>query len=517
MSQEKGMDMQLAARKVAAVFVAAMLAFAMAFVATPTKAYAAGAGTLTVESSNAAFDGKTVKAWKMFDAKANADGSAATYELAAEWNEFFTGTIKLTDDDTLSQKAYEYVAGLDTAAKKSEFALKAVNWATGKPLVATATSSPAAIGGNGKYQATFAGLDFGYYVLSPDTTAERDAMLANVTKAQEDPITLKSVFPTVDKKVEGNNHASAQVGGEVTFTLTSTLPDATDYKTYTFKFKDKMSEGLTFVDGSVKVQIQDQPDPVDSQLYEVTKGDPEAGYLVIDLKDYKTNYQQHAGKTITVTYKALINENAAVIDQDNPNKATVEYTTDPENGGTGESEESQVHTYTFGFDIDKVDGEASQTKLEGAVFELRTEDGQKIDLVKVQEGVFRPAKQGEQPVAAADDVKTDAQGKLQFVGLKEGAYKLVETKAPEGYNPLKDPITVIVTAKYGDGGVLESWKADVQGGSALDNTHVIQVANHKGTLLPETGGMGTIAFTVIGALAIIGGVVWAVRRKRNVR
>ena len=105
--------MQSTARKVTAIFVAAMMVFAMAFIATPAKAFAAGeTGTLTVESANAAFDGKTAKAWKMFGAKANGDGSAATYELDPAWNEFFTGTIGLVNDTTLSQKAYEYVAAL---------------------------------------------------------------------------------------------------------------------------------------------------------------------------------------------------------------------------------------------------------------------------------------------------------------------------------------------------------------------------------------------------------------------
>lgn len=509
--------MKTMTKRIASVALAAIMALTVLVSALPAKAFATGENaTLTVQSSNAAFNGKTVKAWKMFDAKANADGSAATYTLVDGWKPFFV-SLGLTDDDTLSQEAFEHVKSLDNSAKKNDFALKAVKWATGEPAPVTVTSTSGAATGpgvDGKYQATFTGLDFGYYVMSPDvkgTNVERDAMLVNVIKTNMDTINLKSVFPTVDKTVKGKNHASAQVGDELTFTLTSTLPNAEDYRTYTFKFKDKMSDGLTYVDNSVLVQIEGEQSPVDAQLYTVSKDTPEKGNLVIELSDYKTNFQNYAGKKITVTYNALINENA-VIGQDNPNSATVEYTTDPTTGGTGESEESKVHTYTFGFDIDKVDGADAQTKLEGAVFELRTKGGDKISLVKVNEGVFRPAKPDDMAVAD-DQVKTNAQGKLQFVGLVEGIYQLVETVAPDGYNKLADPIKVIISATYNPDGTLNKWKADVESGTAQDGTHQIQVKNNKGILLPDTGGMGTVIFTVAGIAIIAGGIAWKRSRR----
>lgn len=504
--------MKTMTKRIASVALAVMMALTVLVSALPAKAFATGENaTLTVQSSNAAFDGKTVKAWKMFDAKANADGSGATYTLVDGWKPFFV-SLGLTNDDTLSQKAYEYVRGLDSnPAKKNAFARKAIEWATAKPMNPTKTSADAVQAGD-KYQATFTGLDFGYYVMSPDvagTNVERDAMLANVIMKNEDTIVLKSVYPTVDKTVENENHASAQVGDEVTFTLTSKLPDATGYDTYTFKFKDALSNGLTFVDGSVTVQIEGEQDAVDSGLYKVEHN---TGNLTIELSDYLTNYQQHVGKKITVTYKALINENAAALGKDNPNKATVEYSNDPTTGGTGTSNPSIVHTYTFGFDIDKVDGANARTKLEGAVFELQTADGVRIPLVKVQEGVFRPARQGEKAVADGE-VMTNARGKLQFVGLKEGIYQLVETVAPDGYNKLADPIKVVIAASYHDDGTLNQWTADVENGSAPNGTHVIKVENNKGALLPETGGMGTVIFTVAGIAIIAGGIAWKRSRR----
>lgn len=510
--------MKTMTKRIASVALAVMMTLTVLVSALPAKAFATGENvTLTVQSSNAAFLDKTVKAWKMFDAKASADGSGATYTLTADWEGFFKsldGGMSGLAGDPLSQKAYEYVSGLDNPAKKNAFARQAIEWVTAKSMNPTKTSAGAVQAGD-KYQATFTGLDFGYYVMSPDvagTNVERDAMLVNVIKQNEDTVILKSVFPTVDKTVENKNHASAQVGDEVTFTLTSKLPDAAGYGAYIFKFKDELSAGLTFVDSSVKVQIEGEQGPVDAQLYTVTKDTPKKGNLVIELSDYLTNYQKYVGNKITVTYKALINEDAAALDKDNPNKATVEYSNDPTTGGTGTSNPSIVHTYTFGFDIDKVDGANKQTKLEGAVFELQTEGGDKISLAQVQDGVFRPAKKDEGPVAD-DQVKTDSNGRLQFVGLKEGIYQLVETVAPDGYNKLAKPIKVIISATYNDDGMLNTWKAYVENGSAQDGTHVIEVQNNKGALLPETGGMGTVIFTIAGIAIIAGGIAWKRSRR----
>ena len=126
--------------------------------------------------------------------------------------------------------------------------------------------------------------------------------------------------------------------------------------------------------------------------------------------------------------------------------------------------------------------------------------------------MFRPAKPLEMAVAD-DQVKTDFNGKLQFVGLEQGTYQLVETVAPDGYNKLADPIKVIISATYNPDGRLNQWKADVENGSASNGTHMIKVENNKGALLPETGGMGTVIFTVAGIAIIAGGIAWKRSRR----
>ena len=41
----------------------------------------------------------------------------------------------------------------------------------------------------------------------------------------------------------------------------------------------------------------------------------------------------------------------------------------------------------------------------------------------------------------------------------------------------------------------------------------IDVQNNKGALLPETGGMGTVIFTVAGIAIIAGGIAWKRSRR----
>ena len=97
-------------------------------------------------------------------------------------------------------------------------------------------------------------------------------------------------------------------------------------------------------------------------------------------------------------------------------------------------------------------------------------------------------------------------------GLAEGSYWLVETQAPDGYNKLTAPVKITITKS--DTTNVDDWTIKQNDGVVDDK--IIDIENTTGTLLPETGGMGTVIFTVIAVVMILGIAVSFVisRRKR---
>ena len=152
----------------AAAAIATVFGLAATTVAT---ANAADNATLTVSTTDAKFAGKTVNAYKMFSATVSGDGKAVSYTLTDEWKPFFENStasgLTGATNENVNDKANDYVSklqGEDLVA----FATKASNWAQNKAnnIAAGATATVSADASNDKYTATFAGLDYGYYVVA---------------------------------------------------------------------------------------------------------------------------------------------------------------------------------------------------------------------------------------------------------------------------------------------------------------------------------------------------------------
>lgn len=519
----------------AAAAIATVFGLAATTVAT---ANAADNATLTVSTTDAKFAGKTVNAYKMFSATVSGDGKAVSYTLTDEWKPFFENStasgLTGATNENVNDKANDYVSklqGEDLVA----FATKASNWAQNKAnnIAAGATATVSADASNDKYTATFAGLDYGYYVVAVPgaTLANTSGQYATLVSVGRANVTadIKGDLPTVDKKVQvgstGKDVTDAKIGDTLTFTLTSTIPDMSAYNTYTFNFKDTLSKGLTF--GQVEfVKVEGVTDPLTVGTdYTVTTPTASDNTFAVAMKDFKAKQQANAGKKITVTYTATLNENAVVGGHGNTNSATIQYSNNPSTDGTGESEPSKVRVFTYGFTVDKYTGgsyDDTATRLAGAEFTLAPKNGDPMSFVQVNAGsatanaVYRVAKAGE---TGTTTITTPENGKVDFQGLKNGEYTLTETEAPAGYNKLASAIGVKVDGRNDgtdntDATVTITYNNDngsVYGEHASNG--VIPVRNKSGVTLPGTGGMGTIAFTVIGVLVIALGVAWTLKRK----
>lgn len=531
-------------KKVFAAAAAIATVFGLAATTVATANAAGDNATLTVSTTDAKFAGKTVNAYKMFSATVSGDGKAVSYTLTDEWKPFFKNStfdgLTGVTDANINDKANDYVSKLKDSALVA-FATKASNWAqtTTNHITANATATVSKNAAtNGKYTATFTGLGYGYYVVAVPgaTVANAKSQYATLVSVHSTSVTaeIKGDLPTVDKKVQvdgtGKDATDAKIGDTLTFTLTSTIPDMSAYDTYTFNFKDTLSKGLTFGQvTSVTVAGVTNPLTVDTDYTVTTPTASNNNTLTVAMKDFKKKQQANAGKKITVTYTATLNKDAVVGGAGNVNSATIQYSNNPSTGGTGESEPSKVRVFTYGFTVDKYTGDNytdAATRLAGAKFTLAPKNGDPMSFVKVKDGnatenaVYRVATDDEKASTTTTTIITPASGKVDFQGLKNGEYTLTETEAPAGYNKLASAIGVKVEGQN-DG--TDNTNATVHitydndnGSSNYDqpaSNGVIPVRNKSGVVLPGTGGMGTIAFTVIGVLVIALGVAWTLKRK----
>ena len=385
-----------------------------------------------------------------------------------------------------------------------------------------------------------------------DLTYEIPADIQDESAAAGTP-TIKVINekPDLKKQVKdahSENYVDASdysIGDVINWKVTATIPN-TIKDLETFTLTDTMSVGLTWVSveaADLKVDadgilLTKSTDSVDGDYVLTPPADgAEGGTWTI--KFTPTGRAKMVGKKlVTVTFNTTLNTNAK-IGRDNSaagnlNDASLKYSngvkpsTDivPDAPNPGEYEEKdQAVVYTFKVEVIKVDGKDSTKVLQGAKFTLYKETTlDDKNAITAADAKALGLLEGKHWVAAAT-ITTGADGKADVSGLKQGTYYLVETEAPviknaDGtvtkYNLLKTAIKVEVTADYGvkktvtknEDGTVVSSVIEVVKFNDNDNTgkYTITVKNNTGFDLPVTGGFGTLLFSGIGALLVVGGV-----------
>lgn len=287
--------------------------------------------------------------------------------------------------------------------------------------------------------------------------------------------------PTVVKKIENSdiddNNTTAAIGSDVTFTLTADTVGSSTEKAKKYVLTDTMSAGLTYkevkevkVDGTVVA-------PAD---YTVT---PNGQTVEISFNDTYLNNADSAFYTadkVYVTYVATLNKDALISADGalkaNTNHVDLHYTNNM--GVNSDIPGNTVNVYTFELNVVKVDGN-TKAPLAGATFKLTSDTD-----------------------TTGTTLTTGEDGTVKFTGLKAGTYYVEETAAPSGYNINSKKFTITIST------------SGVVTGDGVNNSKLI--VNDYPLTVPQTGGTGTIMFTIGGvALIACAGVLFFILMRKK--
>lgn len=348
----------------------------------------------------------------------------------------------------------------------------------------------------------------GYVIIPSDTSAEYEPLFVVNTydrtlSPNEDG---KPVAEDITAAAKSEDHTLVkeqsdkfqQIGDEVEYEIKATFPmsQKSDGTELTEFIITDTPQGLSIDVNTVQVMLGNE-NVTENVICSVNA---DIGALTVNFENLVQG--GHDGKDIVITYTAVVTDteyNNTV----SANSSTTEYGSDSTEGENGSVE------------ITKVDAENTSTILKGVEFQLydlgvggtwnAQEPGTPMSLIYDSElGAYRPALEDETGTTTIIDGTNgdgNADGIIKVVGLDEGNYHFVETKAPNGYSINDQGLTVTIDPDA------ETPVIDIEA-NFLDT---------KLSSLPSTGGIGTTIFTIGGCVIMVtaAGLYFATRKKEQ--
>ena len=466
----------------------------------------------------------TYEVYRLLDLESyDVTAGAYSYKVNADWTGFFIGgegAAYVTIDDA----GYVTWTGAEDADTIADFAKMALAYAEANGIDPVKSSK-----NDGEFTVTettgkFNDLPLGWYLV--DSTV--GALCGLTTTNPDASINAKNGAPTIDKQVQEDSTGqygdtnTADVGQIVYFRTTINVHAGAQ----AYVLHDTMSNGLTFVQDTTPEGEEDDRGvyrvelvrngvtstvAVDKYDVVIADLDDDCTFHVVFDQDYCDDLETN--DKLIVYYNAMLNRDAVVGDDGdgNPNTTRLEY------GENNTTTTDSTTTYTFSFDIVKTDSQ--NTLIDGAEFKIYDAEngGNEIGVV-----VLTDAETGEVVVddnnnpiyrrAREDEMEEDKNvpilvkgGKVTVIGFDNGTYWLEETKAPDGYNKLTARQKFIIS----DANLDSIFNGDIY--STGSGVHVV---NKTGSMLPETGGMGTVMFITFGTFTVLAAGVLLVTKKR---
>ena len=455
-------------------------------------------GTITINSANA---DNTYAIYQLMDLESyDTTTGNYSYKVMDEWMDFFTSDQAKTyiQVDTNGYVG-KWLAGDGNTSDPANFAKSALAYAEHNDIDPVVSETPTEAGA-----LKFEGLDLGYYLI--DSTM--GALCGLTTTNPNAYVNAKNGQPSIDKQVQEDQtdnwgkENSADIGQVVNFRTTINVqPGAQNYVLH-----DSMSEAIDFDKDSIVA-------------YHVVSGSTDHTGTVVDQETYYTvvtegladgctfevrfneEFCEHIGTNdrVVVLYSGTLNKKAIIAQTGNANESWLEF------GDKHFTTKSSTQTYTYAFDLVKTD--SANKLLDGASFLIydAATAGNVVPVVKVGDNAYRRAKTGEEGEEGKGVEIEVTGGQVRVSGFDNGTYYLEETVNPDGYNKLSARHKFEIANGNLDAIITEGVVSTGSG---------VHVVNKTGTILPETGGMGTTLFYIIGGVLVAAAVVVLITKKR---
>ena len=422
---------------------------------------------------------ETYRIYRMMDAVANAAMDSYSYTIASGWDAFFAEWGAGKDYITMENG---YVVSVDEA-RIEQFGKAAAEY------VRTASPSEAASSLTAPSNQTivFELSSPGYYLIT--STAGTLTAIQTTPQSKTVTVTEKTLNSVISCEQLGTAGTTVMIGTPVQYQDRLTLQKGALNEILHLDLSDGMS--LSQIDS---ITVNGTPLTVDTDY--VIVNDPSDDTCDLHIRFTQDWLDQISEPTVVmVKFTVYLNGDAAAMPEVETMKTWLS------DGAATVTKPVNKTLSTLFFDLIKIEYE-SEEELAGAQFELFTTaaDGEKIALVKDGEGLYHVADPKEKSAENFTSAIIEA-GKARITGFSSwSTVYLEEIKAPTGYNKVGSRIEVSFQN--------ENRENFMEGTTWTEDDGGIGVVNHKGALLPDTGGSGNTFFYIFGgALCMIGGIL----------